>query len=178
MQTARGPLWLTFALALVVAGFAFIFLSTLPGVTSNIATGVVWFVGVWLVSVFAAYFGLVFTTGIVQVSDNSFALTIPDHYSNTSTSIDFDWIQSVELCHYPLTGAPSDNPHGINNDYWIKKTLLGYVGPGLIVGYRLPKTMSQADIVRGVQFPAPKAEMFLQYINANAPGLSQISGSI
>jgi len=157
-QTARRCIWVNLILTLLVSTWA----TTLIPLYGQ--HPVAWFAGLSLVTYAFVHFGLAFRTKITQDEESKYTLKIPDHYSNSDRRIPLEYITHVEICEYQLFARDSYYPPDVNHDYYYRKTMLGYQGSGLIVCYQLPKSMTGDTIVRGIKFPAPRAEEFASFM--------------
>jgi hypothetical protein len=126
-----------------------------------------WFVGLSIVSYICVYYAMGLRSKITIDKELKYTISIPDHSSNNSHHIPLECITHIEICEYRLFKRDSYYPGGVNNDYYYRKTMSGYIGAGLIFCYQLPETMTGDSIVRGVRFPAPKANEFLNFIKEN-----------
>ena len=164
-QTARRNIWSNLMLTLLIAAFAMVL------IPFSYEDPVTWFIGISTVTYVFVYFGLALRTKITIDKKSKYTLIIPDHHSNTNQRIPLEWITSVEVCEYRLFKKDNYFPTAVNNDYYSRKTMPGYIGSGLIVCYRLPEDIAGETIIRGIKFPAPKAEEFSSIINANMVSL-------
>ena len=164
-QTARMELWVNIIVALLISFFALIFIPL------SYENPIAWFVGLSIISYIFVYFTMGLRSRITLHKELTYTLSIPEHSSNRCRKIPFEYITHVEVCEYKLFKRDCYYPDEVNNDYYYKKTMFGYQGAGLIVCYQLPKTMSGDFIVRGIRFPAPKANECLSVIKENMRGV-------
>lgn len=160
-QTARRELWVNLILTLLVSSLALVLIPL------SYESPLSWFVGLSIVSYICIYYTMGLRSKIITDKELTYSIIIPDHYSNTSRHIPLESITHVEICEYRLYKRDSYYPGGVNNDYYYRKTMFGYSGAGLIICYQLPKIMTGDSIVRGIRFPSPKANEFLNFINEN-----------
>lgn len=163
-QTARRQLWVNLIVTLLVSIFAFIFIPL------SYESSMIWIVGISIVSYICVYYTMGLCSKITRNKELEYTLSIPDHFSNNSRQIPLGCITHVEICEYKLFKRDYYYPSCVSNDYYYRKTMFGYIGAGLIVCYQLPKTMTGDSIVRGVRFPAPKANEFMNFIKENTLG--------
>ncbi|WP_374973710.1 hypothetical protein [Spongiibacter marinus] len=85
-------------------------------------------------------------------------LRIFDRYSVVPLSIATDQINAVYLVHYAsLWQCPRARAEDEANPYHRPYRQMGYIGPGLVLRYRLPAMAGDPSMLRSVQLPMPEA---------------------
>jgi hypothetical protein len=167
-QTARREPWGNFGLALLVSSCALIF------VPLSYENPIGWFIGLLIISYIFIYFSMGLRSHITIGKESQHTIHIQDRYSNyISRQVPFKCITHIEICEYRLYDKDYYYPDGVNKDFFYSFTLFGYKGPGLIVYYQLPKSMTDDSIVRGIRFPSPKANEFLSFVKDNTSTSNQ-----
>lgn len=161
MQRARSQLWIRVIAALIIAGFALLFVPFVHG------SKLLWFVG--LASL--AYVLVSYTMGIrswVTVDKiGNYVLCIRDNHSGSNAYVPFEFITLSEACEYSVFKNSAPQAYR-NQEYHRVFKHFGYQGAGVIVCYQLPKHLCGDDQKRSWQFPAPKAEQLLNLLKNNA----------
>lgn len=164
IQTARRVLWVNLILTFLVSVFSLVFVPFFHENTMG------WFVVIPVVGYILVYYSMSFRSKITVDKAFNYTICIPDHSSNTSHKIPLEYITHIETCEYRLFNNSNYYPCGVDQSYFYTKTMFGYIGLGLIVCYKIPKSLSGDSITRGICFPAPKANEFLKFVKENTLG--------
>lgn len=107
-----------------------------------------------------------FKSWVTQDKQGNLTMSFYDKYSRTNAYLPFEYITDYQLCEYSgfQNKAPDlfkDLP--FHNIY----SQLLYQGKGLIIKYKIPKSVGGDDEERSWQLPAPKANEFIKLVKLN-----------
>ena len=158
-QCAKSAQWVRLITAAIPTGFAMLFITFDKH-------GIVWFIVLSLLSYLLIHFTMGFRSWITMDDKGKFILCFRDKSSRTNAYLPFEYITDVELCEY--FGFRSKAPPNYENEpFHIIYDQFSYQGKGLIIRYKLPKSISGDCEYRSWQFPAPKASEFIKLIKQN-----------
>lgn len=159
-QRAQSEKWLCLIAALFIASFAMFFIPYAHEAKPQ------WFSGLFLLSYLLIRLTMGFSTWIYEDSEGKRILCLRDAHANTNSYLPLEFITHVEYCDYSMWNQKRAPSNYANRKFHRIFTQLGYHGSGLIVCYRLPKSISGDCELRSWQFPAPKSEAFLKLMTA------------
>lgn len=154
-QRAQSPRWLRGLIALVLAGFAQLFV---PFAWEH---PVAWFVGLAIFSYTMASWTLGVRSWIEIDNAGGQVFVVRDNSSRSNAYLPAAYIRSMERCDCRSFGNDVP-PVYAHRSHHHRFAMLGYEGPGLIVDYQLPKHLCADGHERSWQIPAPRAAEFLE----------------